>query len=676
MFPSYAFVPILWASWAVELIDGAGCDDLLPQADRDSLQSTISSNKVVVYGISNARCTVAAEDTFKNKKACMKTSYFDASSPMWSYLQCLYPDEKVGDMPMHSYVWIGGDFVGNGFKLLLDSTDYRCSGSGGKPCLTSAEVDSKLSAAGADLSCAKDCSGFISDAQIAEINAAVSQVPVVLYGWNGCPCVNMARARFQQKGVCYVENVWADGQDPLQQYLQCVHGQEHHSFVFIGGKFIGNGFHLDPRYLSDQDYQKLLDDANGVSYMCQQESDKSLLGGPLQSCTQDNDGTTTGWTRTGSCVWDPSDAGYHQVCVTMSTTFLQSSAEYDSNDLSSVVQEGGHWCICAWAWASAVSRDPVNYEGIILDCERTNTRLRNVYELYISQSKKMTSPSGAQYAVEQALEQVNKVCDPSKTTNAPSTDAPTTTASTTTTKREETTVTSEPAAADIASVTEEPSTEKVTLSMTMKNVKFDKLDTPAKEALATACEEVIAEKAGVPKSAVTVTLAAGSVIIKAEIQLPEGQAADVQSAVQQGDLSSQVVSVAKDIPGVQDAATGEIEVTPVEIDAKGMDFTASDQTQDSSKAPAPPPPSPPAPEPEVAATTTKTSSEPSTDDTQESNVNQASGAGYPKVVMACVLPALAVMLICSHKPAVSAAPLMPMQHRDPLVEGTELAEVS
>merc|ERR1711904_87326 len=120
------------------------------------------------------------------------------------------------------------------------------------------------------------------------------------------------------------------------------------------------------------------------------------------------------------------DAGHHQVCVTMSNQFLQSSAEHDANDLSSVVQEGGHWCICAWAWASAVSRDPVTYEGIQLDCERTNGRLRAVYELYISQSKKMTSPSGAQYAVEQALEQVNKICDPSKTTTSapPTTAAP------------------------------------------------------------------------------------------------------------------------------------------------------------------------------------------------------------------------------------------------------------
>ena len=42
----------------------------------------------------------------------------------------------------------------------------------------------------------------------------------------------------------------------------------------------------------------------------------------------------------------------------MDEKFLASSAEKDGNDLSSVVGHGEHWCICAWAWAGAVQRDP------------------------------------------------------------------------------------------------------------------------------------------------------------------------------------------------------------------------------------------------------------------------------------------------------------------------------
>jgi uncharacterized protein (DUF2237 family) len=151
--------------------------------------------------------------------------------------------------------------------------------------------------------------------------------------------------------------------------------------------------------------------------MCQLKGDANLFGKPLKSCTQDGDGTTTGWTRTGSCIWDPSDTGYHQVCVTISETFLQSSVTHDANDLTSVVAAGGHWCICAWAWASAVSRDPENMEGIAIDCQRTNGRLRQVFELHLLEGRDLTSPSGASYKAKAALDALNRKCPP-QTRNA------------------------------------------------------------------------------------------------------------------------------------------------------------------------------------------------------------------------------------------------------------------
>jgi len=195
----------------------------------------------------------------------------------------------------------------------------------------------------------------------------------------------------------------------MMSYLNCMHGSEHHSFVWIGGEFVGNGFAFDPNTMSDDDFDQSLE-AAGAIYSCQQEGDMNLLGTPLMSCTQDNDGTTTGWTRTGSCVWDPSDSGYHQVCVAMSQEFLDSSANNDANDLSSVVSVGGHWCICAWAWASAVMRDPENYQGITIDCARTNMRLRNVYEMHIQENRALRSPSGAHYQSQAALDAVDAVC--------------------------------------------------------------------------------------------------------------------------------------------------------------------------------------------------------------------------------------------------------------------------
>ena len=94
----------------------------------------------------------------------------------------------------------------------------------------------------------------------------------------------------------------------------------------------------------------------------------------------------------------------------MSDEFLRASAQHDANDLSSVVQAGGHWCICAWAWASAVQRDPARFEGIGLECERTNLKLREVYQSFIQAGADLTSPSGAAYKAKEALDAVNKLC--------------------------------------------------------------------------------------------------------------------------------------------------------------------------------------------------------------------------------------------------------------------------
>jgi len=95
-------------------------------------------------------------------------------------------------------------------------------------------------------------------------------------------------------------------------------------------------------------------------------NERSLTSGPLQPS-----GSGTGFTGTGSCSWSPDDSGYHSVCVKMSDKFLKASASKDGNDLSSVVKPGGRWCVCAWAFASAVKRNPALLEGIELDCSRT-----------------------------------------------------------------------------------------------------------------------------------------------------------------------------------------------------------------------------------------------------------------------------------------------------------------
>lgn len=138
----------------------------------------------------------------------------------------------------------------------------------------------------------------------------------------------------------------------------------------------------------------------------QEGGQHNLMGGSLKPCTPPDAAMPAGPTRTGSCAWDPDDAGFHQVCVTMTQEFLDHSAKNDGNDLSSVVKPGGNWCICAWAWASAVQRDPKDFEGLALNCDKTNGRLREVYTSHID----LQSPSGQTYESQAALAAVNKRC--------------------------------------------------------------------------------------------------------------------------------------------------------------------------------------------------------------------------------------------------------------------------
>jgi hypothetical protein len=94
----------------------------------------------------------------------------------------------------------------------------------------------------------------------------------------------------------------------------------------------------------------------------------------------------------------------------MDKEFLDSSAIHDGNDLSSVVKHGQRWCVCAWAWASAVERDPTNFEGLKLECEESNAKLREVYQSFIDRGEGLTGPTEQTYGPAAALDAVNRLC--------------------------------------------------------------------------------------------------------------------------------------------------------------------------------------------------------------------------------------------------------------------------
>ena len=101
-------------------------------------------------------------------------------------------------MMMHSYLYVGGEMVGNGF-VLDEYMDRR---------YTWTQMEQKMQNAGAAFTCKLNCDSLLDAEQLAELNKAIAEQPIVLYGWEGCPCVAMARERFASRHACFVENTW------------------------------------------------------------------------------------------------------------------------------------------------------------------------------------------------------------------------------------------------------------------------------------------------------------------------------------------------------------------------------------------------------------------------------------------------------------------------------------
>jgi len=129
------------------------CSNLIPESVASEIRSFVQETKVVIFGVANARCTITAQQAFAAANSCYEVRYFSAESTMWDYFKCKYPDEKVGPNAMHSYVYIGGEFVGSGFRLLQNPGDYRCTDGNvvgkGEFCLSAAGFSAKIESAGA-----------------------------------------------------------------------------------------------------------------------------------------------------------------------------------------------------------------------------------------------------------------------------------------------------------------------------------------------------------------------------------------------------------------------------------------------------------------------------------------------------------------------------------------------
>ena len=144
----------------------------------------IAQEPVMLFAMRHARCTMAAMERLESKSACFKSEGWVAhDEPLWKYMKCLHPHEYVGDMQMHSYVYIGGEYIGNGFAL-------------SERDMTDATLSSRLQTAAASLTCGKDCGSLASPAELEKLGRMTAQ-PLAMLGWASYPCTGIARNRFE-----------------------------------------------------------------------------------------------------------------------------------------------------------------------------------------------------------------------------------------------------------------------------------------------------------------------------------------------------------------------------------------------------------------------------------------------------------------------------------------------
>lgn len=84
---------------------------------------------------------------------------------------------------------------------------------------------------------------------------------------------------------------------------------------------------------------------------------RNVLGGELETCGND---PVTGFHRNGCCDWGPDDLGYHTICATVTTEFLEHQRSI-GNDLVTPMpaygfpglRPGDRWCVTAANWFRA-----------------------------------------------------------------------------------------------------------------------------------------------------------------------------------------------------------------------------------------------------------------------------------------------------------------------------------
>ena len=153
--------------------------------------------------------------------------------------------------------------------------------------------------------------------------------------------------------------------------------------------------HKNQDYFFTQEYQEPMAPSSNTWNSMQQY--QTIIGAqasravnvynrPLTLCSQKNQ-ATTGYNRTGICSSLDSDAGKHHVCIKMDKqpNFCKLTGQNNwcdkpgpcMGDPSDLCERGG-WCVCQWAFSSAVKQ--AGCDALEVDCDATSALALRAYE--------------------------------------------------------------------------------------------------------------------------------------------------------------------------------------------------------------------------------------------------------------------------------------------------------
>jgi len=293
---------------------------------------------VLLIGKSRTVCFEYAKKEFEDRGCQVKILELN-SMELNEYQKC-FPNELIGGMEMHSFIFVGQEMVGNG---------HEKAETWNKPKLQSACPQKSN-----DEECKSGELAKIGKSVQAALSSAKSGI--YLWGWAGCPCVATATSRFTENKVCFKAETWDSPSDKRMAYFHKCTEATHsdHSFIFVWDgtkmKFQGNGFRFDEQEMSSDAFNKLVTTSKAKT-SCERPGMEgaalNLYDEPLQKCSHPGHTGNAGSSQNnGKC--DELGGGVHSLCVNELPPDF--SSETGQSAWSSEKQ-GQPWCVCIGAWS-------------------------------------------------------------------------------------------------------------------------------------------------------------------------------------------------------------------------------------------------------------------------------------------------------------------------------------